>query len=485
MPSRIPFELLFFVSVGLLAGNTNAESRRYETSADGRWTVFVDQPGAEAPSASGSGLGVPYPLVPDWSNTWRRQVGGLQVADMNGDGREDLVVGCYSSNSFPPYDDWENFIHFNTGAGLEAVPSWVSAEELSTGDIQVGDLNGDGFPDIFSANGRGNPSTIHFGGADGPDTTLDWSSQFPNNAWTNNAHLFDIDHDGDLDIATANQGFGQFDPVRPLYIFENDEGSIPIAPTWQSAVSDAQNFIAFADYDNDGWEDMAVSKWIGYESGIYKNVAGTLQMMPVWTTGDDGSDKGVAWADVDGNGKPDLALGHEPTQLWSNNDGDLTVDWTPNAPYFGHSELRFTDIDRDGDPDLCETHFADGRVHIYLNEDGRLANSPSWTFDSPSVGTAIAFGDINGDNWPDLVTGNSGDPSINVFYNTNGPEVLGDLGGDGLVTAEDLALFQDCFSGPGQANPGCDHIQFANSDLDADHDVDFADFQRFQQLVIP
>lgn len=460
-----------------------AQARYFETSSDGREVIFLDEQHESETSAAGVGLGAPYPLVPDWSNTWRRQVGGLQVADMNNDGRNDLVVGCYNSNSFPPYKDWENFIHYNTGSEPEAIPSWVSDEQLSSGDLQVGDINNDGFLDIFSANGRTNPSTIHFGGPDGPDTSLDWSSQEPGQAWNNYAKLFDIDHDGDLDIATANQGFNEFDPVRPIFIFINDNGNVPIIPTWQSAIPDSQNFIDFADYDGDGWEDMAVSKWIGYESAIYKNVEGTIATSPIWTTGDDDSDKGVAWADVDGNGRPDLSLGHGPTQLWSNDDGALAVDWQATAPYFGHSELRFHDIDRDGDPDLCETHFADGRVHIYLNEDGQLSQTPSWTFDATFVGTAIAFGDINGDNWPDLITGNAGEPSINVFYNTHGPDVLGDLNGSGSVTAADLVSFQECYAGPNQPNPGCDHVQFANSDLDVDGDVDFADFQRWQQLV--
>ena len=69
-----------------------------------------------------------------------------------------------------------------------------------------------------------------------------------------------------------------------------------------------------------------------------------------------------------------------------------------------------------GDPDLAETHFSDGKVHIYLNESGVLAATPSWTYDSPSVGTAIAFGDINCDHFDDLVVGNSGEPCVKVFY---------------------------------------------------------------------
>ena len=184
----------------------------------------------------------------------------------------------------------------------------------------------------------------------------------------------------------------------------------------QSAEWSIQNCLDFADYDGNGWEDLAVSKWATFESGVYENLGGTMQTSPAWTTNDTDSDKGVAWADVNGNTWPDLALGHDPTTLYKNVAGDLTVAWTASGTYFGHNELRFCDVDRDGDQDLAETHFSNGKVHIYLNDNGILDSVPAWTYDSPTVGTAIAFGDINGDTWPDLIVGNSGDPSVKVFY---------------------------------------------------------------------
>jgi hypothetical protein len=222
-----------------------------------------------------------------------------------------------------------------------------------------------------------------------------------------------------------------------MFLFRNDNGALETTPSWQSAESSLQNFLDFADYDGDGWEDLAVSKWINYESGVYKNVGGNLQTNPIWTTGEDGDDKGVAWADVNNDGWPDLALGHDPTQLFTNNAGTLSLGWSATASYFGHSELRFFDVDGDGDEDLTEVHFSNGHARIYLNVNGVLESTPSWTFDSPHVGTAIAFGDINGNGRADLILGNSGDNSIMVFYaaDFDCPE---DVNGDGTVDVLDL-----------------------------------------------
>jgi len=401
---------------------------------------------------------VPYGTEPDWQNTLRRQVGGLQVADMNGDSLIDVIVGCYISNSYPPYEYWYNYIYYNIGGELEADPSWISTDEVSTGDIQIAKINDDIYPDIFAANGgfAMSPSVIYFGSPSGPSTVPGWSSAEPSAAWNNYALPFDYDHDGDVDVATANQGNSPSDPYRPMYIFRNVDGVLETVPFWQSAESSIQNFLAFGDLDGDEWEDLAVSKWANFQSGTYRNVAGAMQTVPNWTTGDDDTDKGVALADVDGNEWLDLALGHDPTQLFSNTGGTLSLAWSSLDSYFGHSDLRFHDVDGDGDQDLADIHFSNGHVNIYLNRNGTLDTTPSWTYDCSSVGTAIAFGDINGNGRPDLIVGNSGDISVMVFYAESFP-CPADLTGDQQVNIDDifaiLGLWGDC---PDPCPPYCE-----------------------------
>ncbi len=459
--------------------SARAQELRIEITADGHETV-VFQPESGPGTVARSGGGVYYGDAPDWQNTLRMQVGGLAVADMNNDGWLDVVVGCYSSQSYPPYPDWENLIYYNTGGQLEANPSWISADEVSTGDVQIADFNNDGYLDVFAANGgyAMSPSVIYFGSAAGPSTTPGWYSQFPGGAWTNYAMPFDWDHDGDIDVVTANQGNSTSDPYRPMYGFINNNGVLATVPAWQSSETSIQNFLAFADYDGDGWEDLAVSKWVNFQSGIYRNVGGALQTAPVWTTGDTGSDKGVAWADVDANHEPDLALGHSPTRLYGNTGGALSLVWSSQASYFGHSDLRFCDVDRDGDPDLAEVHFSNGQTHIYLNNEGTLDSTPTWTYDSPSVGTALAFGDINGDWWPDLVIGYSGQPCVVVFY-ARPPVVHGDLNCDGSVDFGDINPFVLAMTGAAAYYAQYPSCNWHNADCNGDGAVNFGDINPF------
>lgn len=420
---------------------------------------------------------VPYTQTPDWTLALRRQVGSVRVADMNGDGLNDLVVGCYISSSFPPYTEWRDMIFYNIGGTLEASPSWISADQIHTGDIQIGDVNMDGHLDVVAISGGTafSPVRIYFGSSTGPSTSPGWIASPPRSGWATSGTLFDVDNDGDLDLLTTNQGVSP-DPYRPMHLFFNDNGALSTTVGWQSDESSIQNTTAAADFDGDGDLDIAVAKWANFESAIYENTGTTLATTPLWTNGTTNTDRGVAWSDIDGNGSPDLVIGEGPSKVWTNDGGVLSFGYTVVPPFNGVQEMAFRDVDLDGDEDFAEVHFSDGRTHIYLNEEGVLAGVPSWTFDATTVANAIDFGDINGDGWPDLVIGYSGDVSVRVFFAVPLPCVA-DYNGDGVSDVLDLLDFLDDFSACEQQPLPCG--AHGAPDLNGDTAVDVLDFLDF------
>ncbi|MEM7352089.1 MAG: hypothetical protein AAF657_14915, partial [Acidobacteriota bacterium] len=125
--------LSFSVSVLVLSATSSSAGDlsptdpdfRLEVSENGLETIeyLVRDAVAPLPERSGTRIsgttvwGTPiYGAAPDWQNDIRRQIGGVEVADLNGDGLLDVVAVCYNSSAFPPYDDWHNFIYFNTGS---------------------------------------------------------------------------------------------------------------------------------------------------------------------------------------------------------------------------------------------------------------------------------------------------------------------------------------------------------------------------------
>ena len=92
------------LAAAALAGTALAQPEparpRVEGSDDGHASV-TPAPAPTDNTGWARGDSVLYPAVADWQFNLRRQVGGMKIADMNGDGHNDLVLGVYHSNSFP------------------------------------------------------------------------------------------------------------------------------------------------------------------------------------------------------------------------------------------------------------------------------------------------------------------------------------------------------------------------------------------------
>ncbi len=423
-----------------------------EISPDGRAIVTGAPPASDGGSVL-LGSGVPFLAIPDMTLELRRQVGGLKVADMNGDGLNDIVVGCYISNSFPPYEDWHDFILYNDYANeasdLGAWPVWLSDNQTHTGDVQVGEV--DGLPGLELVTVHGSLTAgsvrIYAGAPGGPETTASYVSSTPQNVWGTSGLLVDLDNDGDLDLVTANQGVSP-NPFRPMYQFENEGGVMNPVPVWQSSEQSIQGGLSAADLNDDGFMDVGVSKWVNFESGIYWNNAGTLDVDQGVFIGNTEDERGTVLADFDMDGSIDLAVGGDPTR-WYRLDGvSLTSQWISSPPFSSApQDMVSHDVDGDGDPDLAEIIFSDGRAHIYQNNGGVLDTNPTWTFDASEVGTAIAFGDINGDGLDDLVTGYSGDTCVRVFLAQASPACAADLAPPfGSLDFSDVVAFLGAFA---------------------------------------
>jgi hypothetical protein len=425
----------------------------------------------------------PYHTTPSWAFKRDRQIAGMAFGDYDGDGDLDLAVGCYYSNSYPPINEYENFILKNNYGVLDTIPAWISADERTTNDIRWADMNNDGLIDLISANGNFAKSTIYFNSASGLSASPGWISN--DNVWTVGLGINDIDGNGYPDLAFGNQGLG--DPpaaYRPIQIFFNN-GSLSNTPEWSSADIMITNSAAFTDINKDnlivynlsltgngisttfriphvpvysidavtiggqpaqnycyhdlnGWiafgfvpqngeeinisytsftkGDMAAVKWSGFESGIYFNNNGILTASPGWTNGSTSTQKGAAWADFNKDGYMDLAIGGSggPTVIYNNINGVISSSpaWSSASTSTSTQEMFAADVNRDGYPDLALVHFGSKRIEIFFNIGGVLETVPSWTYIAGSSATSISFGDVNGDGWLDLAVGTARSPIV-------------------------------------------------------------------------
>lgn len=326
---------------------------------------------------------------------------GVQVADLNGDGRLDIVLGKGRHGPL------HNRVLLNDGKGGFAASNLGAAPDR-TYSAALADLDLDGHLDIVVSNDEPDRKLLYRNDGKGRFTEF---GTFGSPKWpTRYVTLADLNGDRYPDIIAANRG----NPT-PSYICLNDRtGHFPACdalPT-ESATS-----IVAADLDADGDLDLFVPHRDGGQSVVLWNdskghFTKSTKVGPPAVH----ARIGVS-ADFDGDHRPDLAYIDEHDQgafiLFNRKEGFSEAVRLPGArrtPY----ALSAADLNKDGHPDLIVGHVELPGAVYFNHGDGRAWTEVPWN-DGKGVAYQMAFADFDGDGWPDIVSARSGAPNAIWF----------------------------------------------------------------------
>jgi hypothetical protein len=267
----------------------------------------------------------------------------VAVADVNGDGRPDLVVANPDTNTVS--------VLLGNGDGTFAPPRAVTGGS----SVAVVDVNGDGKPDLVVTNFYVGTVSVLPGNGDG---TFGPPQTFATSTAPSSVAVADIDGDGrpDLVVASASDntvsmlpgnGDGTFGPPQALVT-----GSYPRS-------------VAVADVNGDGSPDLVIANALPtlFDYGIGRsgnltvrvllgNGDGTFGPPQAFATGSTPSS--VAVADVNGDGRPDLVVANTGdntvSALLNKGDGSFTFA-TPLSGVGLRNTPLLADLNRDHIPD--------------------------------------------------------------------------------------------------------------------------------------
>jgi hypothetical protein len=356
-----------------------------------------------------------------------------------------LTKGGYPGIALSVNGSSDIFLYTGNGAGGFTGPTYADLPGALANGLALGDMNGDGIPDLVSSEGY-----VAYGEGNGHflkpvSYTIDGGG--------NNVVLPDLRNNGLTDIVTSGY-------YVTSVLLSQGKGEVEDG-IWTS-VSGGASCGVTADFNGDGKPDLAVITSKGVSI-----LLGTGKAATPFTTGTPIAMSGAACVvtgDLNGDGIPDLlvAVNGSPNAVLSylgNGDGTFTLSATTATPNSG-GVLVLADFNHDGKLDFATS----GNLLALGNGDGTFQTPTAIVANPPSTGfSGIAAGDINKDGWPDLVLTNGAVPYNNVFVLLNNQgggftqvptnfgattfqPILADLTGDG-----DLGLILAPVDGTGAA----------------------------------
>jgi FG-GAP repeat len=402
----------------------------------------------------------------------------IAMGDVNGDGKEDVAVGAGSEDVGDNIGQGRAYVFSGAdGTLLFTLDSPNPQAGAWFGDaVAAGDVNGDGKDDIVvgapeeEVDGTHDQGRVYiFSGADG---SLLFTLNTPNpqaGVFGDPVTVGDVNGDGkgDITVGASYESIGGNTWQGRSYVFSGADGSLLFtidSPNPQTEAHFGQS-VAMGDANGDGKGDIAIGAYkedVGGKTDqgrayVFSGANASLLFTLDSPNPQAGAYFGFSAAvgDMSGDGKGDIAIGAHKEDVGDQTDQGrayvfsganasllFTLDSTnpQTGAWFGNT-LAAGDVNGDGKGDVAIGAYREdvgdkteqGRAYVFSGANASLL----FTLDSPNpqagayFGRSVAMGDVNGDGRADASVGANAEDIITYdqgrAYVFSGPPPVGGI----------------------------------------------------------
>ena len=215
-----------------------------------------------------------------------------------------------------------------------------------------------------------------------------------------------------------------------------DDVAAQIGVNYSYGDSEYGGGVSFADFDNDGWDDITYTSENGVDIYFLKNTNGDFNLVSFSGISNTNKTKQVIWVDYDNDGDKDLFItALEGKNSFYINDGEMNFTDISSSIGIFQTDLftygaSFGDIDNDGDLDLFISNRSPvDHNYLYRNDSGTyvdITNSSGISLEGQLSFCSIFF-DYDKDGLQDIYVSNDKEENINRLYKNLGDGVFQDV----------------------------------------------------------
>jgi hypothetical protein len=366
---------------------------------------------------------------------------GATRAVVNAASETELIVTVPAGVTYEPITVTTNglvgnsqipFVLTFNGTGI-STETFAQKEDLGTGAstraVAIGDLDGDGKPDLAVVS-RYPYVSIHLNTSiSGGSITYASRIELETGDRSESVKIADIDGDGKLDVIVNTQSNHQ------LLIYKNTSAHAGEISFEEVKIFESINSgsLSIRDLNMDGMVDIVV----GGTSQIatFRNVSsGNGNISFIQQSFNTGRDHNLTVGDLNGDDRPDLAV----VDYWNKNiftyrntsltAGAISFEFEKEfATGIRPTFIAMGDLNSDGKLDMAVTNSHSHTVSVYQNISsgaGDINFSTESDFITGETPQAVVISDINGDGMVDLVVSNYSSNMMSVFENTSNNDGL-------------------------------------------------------------